>query len=84
MDRLKRELREEKRILKRKGNQRLRRQVRRALAEHPEEATELEPDFGRFRTAELNGIDHDATRRRAHVRDAPDAPAPDLFDSIDG
>jgi hypothetical protein len=61
----KRELREQKRILKRKGNQHNRREVRRRLAEHPEEAADIEVDFGRFGTSGLNGIDHDATRFRS-------------------
>jgi hypothetical protein len=60
----KRELREHKRVLKQKGNQRLRRQVRRAIEESPDEAHRLEPDYGPFRTRELNGLDQDATRRR--------------------
>jgi hypothetical protein len=64
MDRDKRDLREQKRILKRKGNQHNRREVRRRLAEHPEEAADIAVDFGRFGTAGLNGNDHDATRRR--------------------
>ncbi|MFO0911038.1 MAG: hypothetical protein U0794_22320 [Isosphaeraceae bacterium] len=68
MDQQKREFRQEKRLLKRKGNQRVRRIVRQALAEHPEDAHELEPDVGRLRTADLNGNDHDATRRK---RDEP-------------
>ena len=65
MDRYQRERREEKRILKRKGTQRARRQARRELLENPEEAhIHVDPDYGRFRTADLNGQDHDATRRR--------------------
>lgn len=64
MEPTKRELREVKRILKRKGNQRLRRQVKQTLAEHPEEAAEGEFDYGRYRSSTLNGMDHDATRRR--------------------
>jgi hypothetical protein len=69
MDPDKREIRQLKRKLKQLGNQRLRRQLRRTLAENPDAAHEVEPDFGRFRTAELNGYDHDATRRR-HQRPA--------------
>lgn len=64
MDPDKREFRQIKRKLKQLGNQRLRRQVRKSLAENPEEAHEVEPDLGRFGTAALNGYDHDATRRR--------------------
>lgn len=53
----KRELREHKRRVKQAGNQRVRRQVRRALAEAPEDAVDLEPSYGRYRSAELNGLD---------------------------
>jgi hypothetical protein len=74
MDPDKREIRQLKRKLKQLGNQRLRRQVRRTLAEDPAAAHEVEPDFGRFRTAELNGYDHDATRRR-HLRPAVESDA---------
>jgi hypothetical protein len=63
MDQEKRELRELKRTIKRAGNKRRRRQSKRDLVEHPEEAAGLEADFGRYRSADLNGIDHDATRR---------------------
>jgi hypothetical protein len=66
VDRHQRERREEKRILKRKGTQRARRRARRELVENPDEAhIHVEPDYGRFRSADLNGLDHDSTRRRA-------------------
>lgn len=64
MDRPKREIREQKRQMKRAGNQRLRRRIRHVLAENPDEAAESEPDYGPFQSAPLNGIDRDATRRR--------------------
>ncbi len=65
MDRHQRERREEKRLLKRKGNQRVRRQSKRHLHENPEEAhLHDEADYGRFRSADLNGQDHDSKRRR--------------------
>ena len=63
MDREKRELRELKRTIKRAGNKRRRRQFKRDIVERPEEAASREADFGRYRSADLNGIDHDATRR---------------------
>lgn len=59
----KRERRIEKRALKRKGNQRVRRMLKRALIENPEEATEARANYGRCATAGLNGMDHDATKR---------------------
>lgn len=68
----KRELREHKRTIKQLGNQKLRRDVRRAIAESPDEAADLEPDYGRFRSADLNGMDRDATRRR---KPDPEGPA---------
>jgi hypothetical protein len=71
MDRAKRELREQKRVLKRKGNQRLRRQIKQTLAEHPDLAPHIEPDLGRFDTSGLNGIDHDTTRRRGRTDRGP-------------
>ena len=63
MEPTKRELREQKREIKRKGNQRIRRELKRAIAEHPEDAHAAEGNYGRFRSSELNGMDHDATRR---------------------
>jgi hypothetical protein len=60
----KRELRQMKREIKRAGSQRRRRQWKRDLREHPEEAPFSEADFGKYSTAELNGIDNDQTRRR--------------------
>jgi hypothetical protein len=53
-----------KREIKRAGSQRRRRQWKRELRESPDEAPYSEDDFGRFSTAELNGLDHDNTRRR--------------------
>ena len=60
----KRDLRQAKRELKRAGSQRRRRQWKRDLRENPEEAPSSEEDFGRYSTAELNGMDRDNTRRR--------------------
>lgn len=53
----KRELREHKRRVKRAGNQRIRRQVKRALSEIPDEASDLQTSYGRFRSSDLNGLD---------------------------
>ncbi len=65
-DSTKRELREEKRILKRAGVKRLRRELKRGLAEAPEDASAVDRlDFGRYGTAGMNGIDRDATRKRS-------------------
>ena len=65
MDPTKREQRQTKREIKRAGTQRRRRQWRtQDLRENPEEAPYSEEDFGRYSTAELNGMDRDSARRR--------------------
>ena len=63
MDPDKRQLREEKRTVKRAGNKHRRRRLKRELAEDPEGAAYSIPDVGRHRSADLNGQDRDATRR---------------------
>lgn len=65
MEPTKRELRQQKREIKRLGSQRRRRQLKRALAEHPDDAPNNESDFGRYSSAPLNGMDRDSTRRRS-------------------
>jgi hypothetical protein len=65
MEPTKRELRRLTKEIKRAGSQRRRRKWKRDLRENPEEAAYSEENFGRYSTAELNGIDHDNTRRRA-------------------
>ncbi len=73
MDHEQRERRTLKRILKRKGNQRVRRQLKRDLLENPAEAhLPGETDYGRFRSAEFNGLDHDSTRRDPSLRPPPE------------
>ncbi len=69
MEPTKRDLRQEKREIKRAGNKRRRRQLKQGLAEHPEDAPFTEVDFGRYESARLNGIDHDATRSRSKPED---------------
>lgn len=64
MDRDRREIRQLKRDIKRAGGKRRRRQLKQAIVERPEEAHEAAFDFGRLRSATLNGIDRDATRIR--------------------
>ena len=59
----KRELRQLKREIKRAGGKRRRRQLKQGLAEHPEDAHQDSASFGRYRSADLNGIDRDSTRR---------------------
>ncbi len=56
----KRELRQLKREIKRAGGKRRRRQLKIGLVEHPEEAHQDSFDFGKLRSADLNGIDRPA------------------------
>jgi len=60
----KRKLRELKRSIKKRGNKHRRQELKKTLAENPEEAAHVEEDFGRHCSAEMNGIDKDSTRRR--------------------
>jgi hypothetical protein len=62
----KRQFRKWKRDLKRAGNKRRRKQLKRELAEKPEDAPFTEFDFGRYSSTTLNGFDQDATRKRAN------------------
>lgn len=64
VDPIKRKLREEKRAIKKRGNKHRRQQFARDLREKPEEAAHSIEKFGRHSSANYNGIDHDATRRR--------------------
>lgn len=64
MEPTKRDQRQAKRELKQAGSQHRRRQLKRELRESPEEAHLSEENFGRYSTAELNGMDRDSTRRR--------------------
>ena len=65
MDRDKRKFRELKRTIKRAGSKHRRRDLKRQLREHPEEAHEARENFGRYGSAPMNANDQDATRRRA-------------------
>jgi hypothetical protein len=72
MEPTKRELRQAKREIKRAGTQRRRRVWKQELRENPEEAPYSTENFGRYSTAQLNGIDNDATRRRTGPAEATD------------
>ena len=61
----KRELRQLKREIKRKGGKLRRRQLKQGLAENPEEAANTVVDFGRLRSSALNGLDRDQSWRQA-------------------
>jgi hypothetical protein len=60
----KRRMRELKRAVKKRGNKHRRQQLKRDLAENPEDAAESEEDVGRFRSDHFNGLDDDSTRKR--------------------
>ncbi len=64
MDPDKKERRALKRAVKRAGKKHLRAALKRDLGEQPEDAAFSEEDYGRHRSHELNGQDHDATRRK--------------------
>jgi hypothetical protein len=64
MDPDKRHMCELKRAIKRAGNKHRRQQLKRDLAENPDEAHHSAIDFGRDSSAGLNGLDRDSTRRR--------------------
>jgi hypothetical protein len=70
MEPTKRELRHQKREIKRLGSQRRRRQLKRALAERPEDAPDAKSDFGRYSSDRFNGMDQDRTRRRPKPSDS--------------
>lgn len=70
MDPTKRELREQKRQLKRAGSRHRRRDLKASLRQNPEDAHEDKQNFGRYSTAELNGLDQDATRKRLNLGSA--------------
>ncbi|QEG31468.1 hypothetical protein GobsT_62900 [Gemmata obscuriglobus] len=60
----KRMLRDLKRKLKKRGNKHRRAELKRDLAENPEEAAHAEEDLGRYRSDTLNRLDNDSTRRK--------------------
>lgn len=65
MDDQKRELRKTKKIIKKAGSRHRRRELKRDLAENPEEAAFSEEKLGRNQSKDFNGMDDDATRKRA-------------------
>ncbi len=60
----KRQLRELKRAVKKRGNKHRRQQLKRDLAENPEEAPHSEEKLGRHSSAGYNGLDQDSTRKK--------------------
>ncbi len=53
----KREMRKLKRVIKRAGSKHRRRDLKRQLAENPEEAAQAEENLGRNSSKGLNGLD---------------------------
>ena len=60
----KRMLRKLKQVLKKRGNKHRRAELKRNLADNPDEAAHAEEDLGRHRSDGLNGMDQDSTRKR--------------------
>jgi hypothetical protein len=60
----KRQLRELKRAIKKRGTKSRRQAAKRTLATDPDEAAEAAETFGRHSSAGMNGLDNDSTRRR--------------------
>ncbi len=60
----KRQLRELKRALKKRGNKHRRQELKKTLTDNPEEAAHAEENLGRHRSDGLNGFDKDATRKK--------------------
>ncbi len=73
MDQEKRQLRQLKRALKRAGQKHRRNALKRQLAKDPEATIDHTESFGGYRSHWLNGIDHDATRKRSTNRQGGDA-----------
>jgi hypothetical protein len=69
MDQEKRRYRQLKRDIKKAGTRKMRRHLKRDLADNPAEAANTEFDYGRDSSAGLNGNDNDATRRRHSAKD---------------
>lgn len=65
-------LRDLKRKLKKRGNKHRRAELKRDLAENPEEAAHSEEDLGRYRSDTLNKLDNDSTRRKKDDRPNPE------------
>jgi hypothetical protein len=57
-------MRDLKRAIKKRGNKRRRQELKRNLADNPEEAALAEEDLGKHRSDQLNRLDNDSTRRK--------------------
>jgi hypothetical protein len=63
-ERDKRQLRNMKRVLKRRGNKHRRQKLKRELAENPEDAAHADEEVVKYRSDTLNRLDNDSTRKR--------------------
>ena len=59
----KRKMRKLKQAIKRRGSKHRRAELKKNLAENPEEAATAEENFGRYSSEAMNGVDQDSTRR---------------------
>lgn len=60
----KRKLRKLKQAIKRRGSKHRRAELKKNLAENPEDAAHAEENFGRYSSETMNGMDRDSTRKR--------------------
>lgn len=60
----KRKMRKLKQAIKRRGSKHRRAELKKNLAENPEEAANAEENFGRYSSETMNGMDKDSTRKR--------------------
>lgn len=60
----KRQMRDLKRAVKKRGNKHRRQELKRTLVDNPEAAAEAEEDLGKHRSDRLNGLDQDSTRKK--------------------
>jgi hypothetical protein len=75
MDQDKRRYRKLKRDIKAAGNRKRRRTLQRALQDDPQNAADVDFEYGRDSSATMNGNDHDSTRRRKERPDEDEPPA---------
>ena len=74
----KRELRQLKREIKRKGGKIRRRQLKQSLADNPEDAQDAVVSFGKFESKTLNGLDRSQTwQEQRHAGAAEPEPGPE-------
>lgn len=60
----KRKMRKLKQAIKRRGSKHRRAELKKNLAENPEEAAYAEENVGRYSSEMMNGMDKDSTRKR--------------------